>query len=126
MMHPSNAHDAAVVAVATACRTGDSVTVRTLLAASVVAVIDGEGERTGRGSVSTLLVQHATTDHQSSVSVEWVNGQSGLAYRRGGRVVGIAAISVEHGLIERVWLVLSPDKLDHWTLGPFDLDQQED
>lgn len=119
-MQTSNAHDAAVFAVAAACRTGDAATVGTLMAADVVAVVDGVGERSGSGSVSRLLIDTAAGQHRS-VSVESVNGRSGLAYRRADRVVGIAAIFVEHDVVQRVWLVLSPDKLRHWTRGPFDL-----
>ncbi|MBY4058092.1 hypothetical protein E4P29_03485 [Rhodococcus sp. 1R11] len=109
-------------AVAAACRTGDAAAMRTLFAANVVAVVDGEGERTGPESVSRLLAETANTDQKTSVSVESVNGQSGLAYRKAGRVVGIAALSIEYGVINRVWLVLAPDKLRQWTRGSFDIE----
>lgn len=60
--------------------------------------------------VCTLL-EHAPVDF----SEQEVNGQSGLVLRRAGRVCGVVSMNVRGGLVTDLWIVLNPDKLQHWN-----------
>jgi hypothetical protein len=51
-----------------------------------------------------------------SIDLESVNGEQGLAIRRGGRVVGVAVLGMRVGRVTRVWLVTAPGKLTSWAL----------
>lgn len=112
-MRSDTSHDEVVFALAAACRDGAIRVIHELLAAGVVAIVDGRGQYSGRTAVGALLLD--TAARGDAVSVESVNGRAGLVYRTDTRVFGVSTFSIGVGSIDRTWLVLTPEKLHQWT-----------
>ncbi|UFS59437.1 sigma-70 family RNA polymerase sigma factor family protein [Subtercola endophyticus] len=68
----------------------------------------------GACSVSATICE-VLARHPMQISEHEVNGQTGLVLRRHGRVIGIASVDVQGGLVTDLWIVLNPDKLRHWN-----------
>jgi RNA polymerase sigma-70 factor (ECF subfamily) len=109
---------------ATACRDGDVVALRGLLAPDAVIITDGGGNVDGvveavrgrqhvAGWVAEVLARHPG----GCVSIEDVNGRRGVVLRRSGRVMGVASLDVGTDGVRAVWLVLNPSKLQQWPTG---------
>ncbi|MEQ4717627.1 hypothetical protein [Nonomuraea sp. B19D2] len=43
-----------------------------------------------------------------------VNGRTGLVLRRAGMAVAVVSVSVAGAQVTALWIVLNPDKLQHW------------
>jgi RNA polymerase sigma-70 factor (ECF subfamily) len=48
------------------------------------------------------------------VTVESVNGRTGLVLRSAGQAVAVISVSVADSEVTAVWIVLNPDKLQRW------------
>jgi len=107
----------------TALLTGDADAVLTLLAPGVVQLDDGGPARraarrpvVGPERVTRLLLNVtkrlvATGPEAEAVDV---NGGPGILMRVGGRATGVMTIALDaDGLIDRIWVQLNPDKLEH-------------
>lgn len=116
-MFTSSGH-AVVHRFATACRAGSADAVRSLLTREVVAVTDGGGQVVtagriqGPGAVARCVTELVGPGVE--LTVEAVNGQSGVVLRTAGRVVAVVSLQVTGGKVAAVWIVLNPDKLRHW------------
>ena len=85
-----------------------------ILAPDIVVITDGLEVR-GPECAAHLAEVFAELD-PDSIDLESVNGERGLAIRRGGAVVGIAVLGMRVGQVTRVWLVTAPGKLTSWAL----------
>ncbi|GAB3073092.1 hypothetical protein GCM10027053_42980 [Intrasporangium mesophilum] len=116
--------DLVVLTFAAACEAGSVSALRDLLAADASVVTDtGRSADTAvqplRGAdecarfVVDLLSQHAG----ATLTLEAVNGRTGVAVRRLGQLVAMVTLGVVATKIVHVWIVLNPDKLRHWQHG---------
>jgi ketosteroid isomerase-like protein len=103
-----------------ACRAGDVAALRSLLHRDAVAVVDTGGPGpTTTGPVSgedlvELLAVLLGGGPGAELTVEAVNGGTGLALRRAGRAVAVVGLTVADGGIAVLWAVLNPVKLLGW------------
>ncbi|GAA3592883.1 RNA polymerase sigma factor [Nonomuraea rosea] len=125
-------HDRVARRFAAACEAGDAAALKAVLAAKAMVVSDGGGKiraavRPTHGAdavarfVTTLLGRTGADMAvqpemavKTVVAVESVNGRTGLVLRREGQVVAAVSVSVAEGEVTAVWIVLNPDKLQHW------------
>jgi hypothetical protein len=114
-------HDDVVRRFAVAGAAGDIVALTAVLDADVVAVCDGGGKVPaavrplhGASEVARLGVALLSGESETDVTVEAVNGRTGLALRRGGQAVAVIAFSVAAEQVVGLWIVLNPDKLRGW------------
>lgn len=114
----SAAHDHVVHRFATACGRGDHAALAAILAADVVAVCDGGGKVLapvhpirGATEVAGFLTALLTG---APVTVEAVNGRTGLTIRRADRAVAVVSVNITGAEVTAVWIVLNPDKLHGW------------
>ena len=115
MMPGARRRDAVVQAISAALHAGDERALANLMTAPVVAVTDGGvvGEPV-RGPRRVALGLLAVASG-SEVTMQGVNGESGLVVRRDGRVVGVVCFDIPRSKVTRVWLTLNPEKLRHWN-----------
>lgn len=99
--------------VAAACCSGNALTLGSVMSEGVWVDIDMEGRVFGRAGVVDFLL--AFCAEHGTVSVGSVNGRAGLVRREANRVNGIVVFSLRRSLIDRMWCVLAPAKLGHWT-----------
>ena len=85
-----------------------------ILAPDATVTVDGL-EVTGRDACARHLAAVFAELDPDSIDLESVNGEPGLAIRRGGRVVGITVLGMRVGQVTRVWLVTAPEKLSSWN-----------
>ena len=102
-----------------ACERADDPTLRTLLSPDVVALVDAGGDLIAPtrpvSGVSAVAGTMLTTLAGADLAEQQVNGVCALVARRGDRVVGIVSLAVRDGLVTRVWITLSPLKLQRWN-----------
>ena len=108
--------DEVVRAVAAACARSDAAALASLLARHVVAVVD-RGSREGAGARGRDDVARLLLDLCEGAAVECapVNGQPGIALRRGGRVAGVVSFSCGRHRVRAVFVTLNPDKLGQFN-----------
>jgi len=106
---------------ATACRRADVAAIRAVLAADAFAVCDGGGVVPaglgpvhGAEDVAALAAVLLGGQPDGELTIEAVNGHAGLALRRAGRAVAVAALRTADGKVTAVWIVLNPAKLRAW------------
>jgi RNA polymerase sigma-70 factor (ECF subfamily) len=106
---------------AAACRQGDVAAIRAALAADAFAVCDGGGlvpaglgPVHGAEDVAALAAVLLGGQPDGELTIEAVNGHAGLALRRAGRAVAVAALRTADGKVTAVWIVLNPAKLRAW------------
>ncbi|MEU5870772.1 RNA polymerase sigma-70 factor [Glycomyces sp. NPDC047369] len=110
---------AALRAFQIAVETGELQQLLDLLAPDVVALSDGGGLRqalphpvVGADKVARLLaVGWWRRGARRTVEQVQVNGAPGLLVRVGGRIDGVIAVHVEHGLVRGAYHVRNPEKL---------------
>ncbi|GIH28096.1 hypothetical protein Aph01nite_64060 [Acrocarpospora phusangensis] len=114
-------HNHAVRGFAAACHTGDTTAIRKTLAVDAMVVSDTGGKlRTpahptyGADAVTRFVAPLLTRHPGTDMTVESVNGRTGLVLRRSGRAVAVTTLSVAGSEITAIWIVLNPDKLHHW------------
>ena len=93
-----------------------------LLHPEVVALVDGAGDviapttaRHGPSEVISEVVDALSARSGTIVAEQPVNGAPALVVRSGARVVAILSFGIEDGLITRVWITRSPQKLQRWN-----------
>jgi hypothetical protein len=113
--------DAIVRGFADACLRGDSAAVRTTLAPDAIAVCDDGGLMPaplgpihGAEDVSRLVTVLLRGGLDTELTVESVNGRAGLALRRAGRAIAVAAVEGTGTEVTALWIVLNPAKLRGW------------
>lgn len=106
--------------LAEACRSGDGATLRAVLTTDVLAICDGGGEVRspivpvhGAADVCRLLFALARRPG-TEITLESVNGSTGLALRRDGRAMGVIAVHTTDTHAAVLWIVLNPAKLHGW------------
>ena len=104
-----------------ACRAGDVKAVEAMLAEDAEVHSDGGGKATaarvvirGRDKVTRFLTGVLRKPKFQDAGVAVVNGEPGLVFRSGGRVVAVLALRAE-GDVRAVYLTLNPDKLARWA-----------
>ena len=103
------------------CEAADEGAVRaTLGPAATVTIDDGEhpdAQSAVRGSeaVTGTLLRLFADVPDLTVTEQSVNGESGLVFRGGGRVVGVLTARLAADRIRELWIVVNPDKLRHWN-----------
>ncbi|GAA1281855.1 hypothetical protein Psi02_38010 [Planotetraspora silvatica] len=114
-------HDRVARRFAAACGTGDVAALKAVLAAEALVVSDGGGKlRTsvrptyGADAVARFIAALLAGPPDILVTIESVNGRTGLALRRAGRAVAVVSVSVAGDEVTAVWIVLNPDKLHRW------------
>ncbi|MGW0203993.1 hypothetical protein ACWDX9_62370, partial [Nonomuraea sp. NPDC003201] len=114
-------HDRAARRFAAACDLKDTAALRAVLAADAIVVSDGGGKLRapvrpiyGADAVARFVTSLLAGRPGTEVAVESVNGRTGLVLRQAGRAVAVAGVSVAEAEITAVWIVLNPDKLQHW------------
>ncbi|MEU5876451.1 nuclear transport factor 2 family protein [Spirillospora sp. NPDC047279] len=115
-------HDHVVRRFAAACGTGDTETLRRLLADDAIVVGDGGGKVRavphpihGAAAVAGFVTTLLNGEPRMTVTVESVNGRTGLVPRRAGRAAAVISLSVAGAEVTAVWIVLNPDKLRRWN-----------
>jgi hypothetical protein len=119
-------HDDVVRRFADACRSGDIAALGATLDADAVAVCDTGGVLPtpvgpfhGMENVTQLVAGLLCGQPGAELTIEAVNGRTGLALRRAGQAVAVVAVTVTGIKIAIVWIVLNPAKLTSWA-GPGD------
>ncbi|MET8337479.1 sigma factor [Streptosporangium canum] len=114
-------HDRVARRFAAACRTGDAAALRAVLAADAIVVSDGGGKvrapvhpAYGADAVARMVTALLIGQPGTKLSAGSVNGRTGLVLRREGQAVAVASVSVAEAEVTAVWIVLNPDKLQHW------------
>lgn len=117
---PSAEHDRATRRFATACRDGDVPALRDLLSSEFMVTTDHGGNvRTPgapiRGPADVLRFLAAVSGGlPAHLTVEQVNGRSGIVLRRAGETLAVVVLGVTEAKVVAVWIVLNPDKLRRW------------
>ena len=106
---------------AAACRLADATAIRAALDDGAFAVCDAGGlapaaigpvhSADGADGVAELA---AGLLSEGELTIEAVNGHAGLALRRVGRAVAVAALQTADSKVTAVWIVLNPEKLRRW------------
>jgi RNA polymerase sigma-70 factor (ECF subfamily) len=106
---------------AAACRSGDVKAVEAMLAEDAEVHSDGGGKASaarvvirGRDKVARFLTGVFRKRWLQDVGVTTVNGEPGLVFRSGGRVVSVLSLRVEGG-VRAVYITVNPDKLGRWA-----------
>jgi RNA polymerase sigma-70 factor (ECF subfamily) len=114
-------HDNVVRRFAEACQLGDIAALRDALDADVTAVCDGGGvvpaalgRILGAQDVAQLAAGLLCGQPDAELTIEAVNGRTGLALRRTGRAVAVVGLGTAGGKVTTVWIVLNPAKLGGW------------
>lgn len=127
--------DDAVYRLAEAIRSGEAVAVQKLLCTEAAAVCDSAGlipaltgTFHGTQDVARLVTLIASVVPHADLTVEAVNGRSGLVMRRAaGEAVAVVAVETSEASetgatseagIRVLWIVLNPDKLSRWHRSP--------
>ena len=117
-------HDGAVRSFADACRLGDPAALRTALDIDAVALCDGGGvvpaalgSIHGAAHVADLVAVLLRERPGTELTVEAVNGRSGLALRRAGQAIAVVAVGSSGARVAVLWIVLNPAKLGGWHRG---------
>ncbi|MCO5967899.1 nuclear transport factor 2 family protein [Actinoallomurus soli] len=118
-------HDQVVRRFAAACDTADTTALEELLAADAMVVSDGGGKvraavhpTHGADAVARFITTLLAGRPRTAVTVESVNGRTGLVLHRTGQVVAVAGVSTAGAEVTAVWITLNPDKLRSWRGGP--------
>jgi RNA polymerase sigma-70 factor (ECF subfamily) len=105
---------------ALACADADAV--RQTLAHGVVLLVDSGGQTwaaaapvRGLEAVTVDLLNILGRSAGVTSLPASVNGLPGAVFRRGDRVVAVAAVRLLRRRIADVWVVMNPDKLHHWN-----------
>ena len=115
--------DRAVRALATALESGDEEGARRLLRDDSQLTIDTGGvirvpatSARGRRAVAEALAALWAANDVAAATSHLVNGAPGLALQRAdGRVVAVLTVAMLGASIERLWVVVNPQKLRHWN-----------
>ncbi|MGW1545086.1 RNA polymerase subunit sigma [Streptomyces sp. NPDC002309] len=119
-------HDELARALRQACLAEDEALLRSLLAPDSAAVFDGGGKvralvtpvRGGQQVARTLLTLLPRSPRTSLHNRE-VNGRTGLVVYSDRRVAAVISLEVAERRIQRICVMLNPDKLRTWN-GPDD------
>lgn len=105
----------------TACRAGDVKAVEAMLAEDAEVHSDGGGKVSaarvvirGRDRVARFLTGVFRKRWLQDVGTATVNGEPGLVFRSGDRVVSVLSLRIE-GDVRAVYITVNPDKLSHWA-----------
>jgi hypothetical protein len=114
-------HDDVVRRFAEACQTGDITALRGALDADAIAVCDGGGlvptalgPVHGAQDVAELAAVLLCGQPDAELTIEAVNGRTGLAVRRAGRAVAVVGVETVGSKVRVLWIVLNPAKLGGW------------
>jgi len=112
--------------LAEAIRSGEAAAVQKELSTEVAAVCDSAGLMPaltgtfhGAQDVARLLTLIWTVLPNADLTVEAVNGRSGLVMRRAaGEAIAVVAVEAGETVIRALWIVLNQDKLSRWHRFP--------
>ncbi|GAA4586114.1 RNA polymerase sigma factor [Planotetraspora phitsanulokensis] len=114
-------HDRVARRFAAACGAGDVAALKAVLAADALVVSDGGGKLRasvrpthGADAAARFVAKLLVGPPGTQVTVESVNGRTGLVLRRAGQAVAVVSVSVAGAEVTAVWIVLNPDKLHVW------------
>ncbi|MFG2004223.1 hypothetical protein ACGFNU_34190 [Spirillospora sp. NPDC048911] len=114
-------HDHVVRRFAAACDTADTAALKKVLAVDAMVVSDGGGKvraamhpTHGADAVAHFVTALLAGRPRTVVSVESVNGRTGLVLRRAGQAVAVVSLSIAAAEVTAVWIVLNPDKMRRW------------
>ena len=114
-------HDNVVRRFAEACQLGDIAALRDALDADAIAVCDGGGivpaalgPIHGAQDIAQLAVGLLCGKPDAELTIESVNGRTGLALRRTGRAITVVGVGTGDSKVTTVWIVLNPAKLGGW------------
>jgi RNA polymerase sigma-70 factor (ECF subfamily) len=114
-------HDQVVRRFAEACRRGDITALAAVLDVEASATCDGGGLVPGpnepvRGAADVARLVMTSLCGQAGVelTVESVNGRSGLALRCASRAVAVVGAETAGSKVTTLWIVLNPAKLGGW------------
>ncbi len=114
--------DRVVLAFARACRDGDVEALAAVLDPNVVSRADGgtvimvaRKPVVGAAAVARYLLGVLSQQQKRvgpvEVTMEPVNGRTGLVIRQAGRIVGVVDLAIAGGLIAEIMLLVNPQKL---------------
>lgn len=116
------AHDRLVDALRRAALDADRGSVRALLAPGVTMWVDAAGSTDatpgvveGADETARALCRVLRPGPGVEVVARSVNGVAGLVVRQGRVVTGVVSLSARSGQVAKVWVVLSPAKLQTWN-----------
>ena len=119
---PREHHRDVVLDLLAGCERKNETEVRATLHPAITVPIDGGGKVSvapspvhGVEQAALLLIRVFSKVPVVTATEQSVNGQAGLVFRQGSRVVGVLSASIKGGRILHIWLVLNPDKLRHWN-----------
>lgn len=115
-------HRATLLALRAGLAQENVITVQSLLHPDVTvlvdrgaAVTDAPGRVRGDDLVAIVLLALVAGTVRPEISAQSVNGQTGLVFRHGQRVVGVLCAATTGDRILSVWVVLNPAKLRDWN-----------
>jgi len=111
----------------TACRAGDVSRIEGMFADDVEVLSDGGGKVSaarvvirGRNRAARFLAGvFKKRQRKHEVRLATVNGEPGLVFHAGGRVVQVVSIRIE-GSVRAVYMTSNPDKLSRWSMAEVD------
>lgn len=122
---PRAEHDRVVRAFQDATRTGEVANLVRFLAPDVELRSDGGGVVraarnvvSGADNVARFLLGIASKHPELTMEEQSRGDGVGLVFRDGGGVQSVMDFRVEDGRIARLWIMLNPAKLTHWTDAP--------
>ncbi|MEV0232820.1 hypothetical protein [Nonomuraea sp. NPDC050786] len=114
-------HERVARRFAAACQAGNTDALREVLAADAIVVSDGGGKvrvavrpTYGAEAVTRVVTALLIDQPETELAIGSVNGRTGLVLRRAGKAVAVASVSVAGAEVTAVWIILNPDKLQHW------------
>ena len=115
-------HAAVVRSFKEAWRSGDLAGLVGLLDPAAVAITDGGGlvsaslePLRGADAIGRFLVEVLDRQPDLVVHEETVNGAPGLVATSAGRALAVISLALRDGLVESLWAVRNPDKLQAWN-----------
>ncbi len=114
-------HDDLAARILAALERGDDLALASILSPDCSLLVDA-GDRAadgvrGRARVIRTLRARLTTHSDASLGTVHVNGDRGLALRRGdGEIIGVLVLGRgDDGSVVELWLSTAPSKLAHWN-----------
>jgi RNA polymerase sigma-70 factor (ECF subfamily) len=114
-------HDHIVRRFAAACDSEDTAVLKTVLAADAIVVSDCGGKVRaavhpfhGADAIAHFITALLAGRPRTAVTIESVNGHTGLALRRAGQAGAVVSVSTADTEVTALWITLNPDKLRCW------------
>lgn len=114
--------EALVLTLLQTCESSDERALSILLDPDITVVVDGGGRVVaptepahGAQEAARVLLDLFAAGLGVVATPQSVNGEAGLVFRTNHRVIGVLSLHARAGAILDIWIVLNPEKLQHWN-----------